>query len=565
MLRLTIVAQENISNEENSLRMLLDFNVALSEIATDSKTSPFGAAVPSHDFDSQNVGERNQERSNTPSVTTESVEFRWSCDALAIRDEIALLAECPPSTLDLQSSIFAFGLDSIDAVKLSSRLKRRGINLSVSIMMRNPTIAQMAGLLSNDSKTSRDPIASVDLEKYEEQLRNSLQRSGNFMDNIEAILPPTPLQEAMFADMSTSNYSRYLNHDVLVLESSTNVEKLKSACMSVIDQSPILRTSFVGVDDPSISVSYAQIIHRMGNPCIRSVDMNPEDDLETVVQTTIKNDRATAIDGVMFKLTFIHGGKDTYLILSLSHALYDGWSLSILHKDIMDAYHDRFIPRQSYRPTLERILNSSGAEAARYWTDYISGAKGSSFPQRWGNFQPSVQVHRLEKPSTVSTTSIKSFIIDKGITLQALGQTCWALVLGFYLNSLEIVFGVVLSGRDTEEANQIMFPTMNTVAVRSIIHGSTRQMLRDMQDGCANATQYQHFPLRKVQASAKTNGGKLFDSLFILQRSPGFVDQQKLYKSVGGESSVEVSVSTFSKRASLTQPVSCLCGDGAWL
>lgn len=544
--------------------MLNDFNVALSEIATDSKISPLGAAEPSHDVDRKTSGDKNQEPSNGSLETTEISGVRWSTDALAIRDEIALLAECHPSTLDLQSSIFAFGLDSIDAVKLSSRLKRHGINLSVSMIMRNTTISQMAMLVSNDPKTARDQITATGVKQYEEELTSSLQKSGDFMENIESILPPTPLQEAIFADMLASSYSRYFNQDILVLEPSTNVEKLKLACASVIEQSPILRTSFVGVDDPKIPVSYAQVIHRPGESWLRRVDMTPEDDLDDIIQTAVKQDRTTAIDSVPFKLTFVHGEKDTHLALSLSHALYDGWSLSLLHQDIVDAYYDRFIPRPSYGPTLERILNSSGVEAARYWTDYISGVKSSSFPQRSEEVQPSSQVHRLEKHSTISAASIKSFIRDRGITMQALGQTCWALVLGSYLKSLEVVFGVVLSGRDTEEANQIMFPTMNTVVVRSIIHGSAKQMLRDMQDGCAHAFQYQHFPLRKVQAAAKTNGGKLFDSLFILQRNPGVTGQEKLYKSVGGESSVEVSVPNFSKPTILIQLVPCLCGDGAW-
>lgn len=544
--------------------MLEDFNVALSEIATDSKKSPFGPTETLHHVDSTNVGDNDQERSNEASVTTESVEFHWSRDALAIRDEIALLAECQPSTLDLQSSIFALGLDSIDAVKLSSRLKRRGINLSVSMIMRSTKIAQMVILASNDPQTARDQVASIDLEKYQEQLTRRLQKSEDFMNNVEAILPPTPLQEALFADMSTSSYSRYFNQDILVIEKSTDVEKLKLACMSVVDRSPILRTSFAGVDDPSIPISYAQVIHRRGESCLRSVNMNTEDDLDAIIQKAIEQDRATATDSIPCKLTFIHGVNDTHLVLSLSHALYDGWSLSLLHKDIMDTYHDRFIPRPSYRPTLERILNSTGAEAARYWTDYVSGVKGSSFPQRSAEVRPSSQVHRLEKNSMISAATIKSFLKNKEVTMQALGQTCWALLLSSYLKSLEVVFGVVLSGRDTEEANQVMFPTMNTVVVRSIIHGSTKQMLRDMQDGCANATQYQHFPLRKVQVAARTNGDKLFDSLFILQKNPGLNNVEKIYKSVGGESSVEVSVSTFSKRNSLNQLVSCLCGDGAW-
>lgn len=542
-LRLTIVAKENVSNKENSLKMLEDFNVALLEIATDSTYSPFGAARESQDDYSTILGDENQERSNEVSMLTEDIELHWSHDALAIRDEIALLAECQPSTLDLQSSIFANGLDSIDVVKLSSRLKRHGINLSVSLIMRNTTIAQMVTLVDNDQKTTRDQTQTTSLDKYEKRLTDYYRKSGDLVDDIEAILPPTPLQEAIFADMSTSGYSRYFNQDILVLEPSTNVEKLKLASVSVVDQSPILRTSFVGVDDPSISISYAQVIHRPGEPCLRSVTMNLEDDLDAVIQRAIKQDKATAIDGVPFKLTFIHDENNTHLILSLSHALYDGWSLSLLHQDIMDAYHGNFIPRPTYGPTLEHILNSSGAEAARYWEDYISGVNGSSFQQRSGGISLSSQVHRREKISTVSAASMKCFIKDKGITMQALGQTCWALVLGSYMKSLDVVFGVVLSGRDTEEANQVMFPTMNTVVVRSIIHGSTKQMLRDMQVGCANAIQYQQFPLRKVQAAAGTKGSKLFDSLFIVQKTPGFTDKEKLYKSVGGESSVEVSIS----------------------
>ena len=544
MLRLKIVAQGNVSDEENLMKMLEDFNIALLEIATDSKKSPFGATNPPPDVDSTSSGDKIIERGNWVSVTTESIELQWSHEALAIRDEIAMLADCQPSTLDLQSSIFAFGLDSIDAVKLSSRLRRHGIDISVSMIMRNTTIAQMVMLVNNNPKPSRDQITSIDLDKYEEELTSSLQKSGDPMDNVEAILPPTPLQEAIFADMSTSRNSRYFNQDILVLEPSTNVEKLKLACMSVVSQSPILRTSFVGVDDPSIPVSYAQVIHRPGESCLRKVDTNPEDDLDAIVQTAIRRDRATAISSVPLMFTFIHG-KNTHLVLSMSHALYDGWSLSLLHNDIMDAYYDRFVLRPSYRPTLQRILSSSGVEAARYWTNYLSGAKVSSFPQRLKEIQSSSRVHRLENASTSSTLSIKSFIRDKRITMQALGQTCWALVLGSYLKSLEVLFGVVLSGRDTEEANHIMYPTMNTVVVRSIIHGSTKQMLQDMQDACANATQYQHFPLRKVQAAARLNGGKLFDSLFILQRSPGSTHGENLYKSIGGDSSVEVRFSTF--------------------
>ena len=542
ILRLTIVAQSDVSSEDNSIKMLQDFGDALSEIATGSNELLYNASLSLRHVQSSNLIDDSRGEKEAMLVT-ETAEFEWSRNARAIRDEIALLAGFEVSTLVGSSSIFALGLDSIDVMKLSSRLKRHFINLSVGMIMRNTTITQMAQLADANLSITREKNVRIDLKKYEEELSASLRSSGFIMDNIEAVLPPTPLQEAMFADMSMTSSSRYFNQDVLHLAPMVDVERLEQAWTVVLSRSPILRTSFIAIDDPMISVSYAQAIHRAGTSNIRKLELRPKENLATSIQTVLEQDRGAAFDDVPFRLTFILGSEDSYLILSMSHALYDGWSLSLLHSDVLEAYHDRYSARPFYREILEHILNSSGSEASRYWTDYISGAKCCSFPQREGQLQFRPQVHRIERNSAISTSSIKAFVKGQGITPQALGQTCWALVLSSYLKSLEVVFGVVLAGRDTEEASQVMFPTMNTVVVRSIVHGSFKQMLRDMQESCANAAQYQHFPLRKVQAAARRMGKKLFDSIFILQRNSGLpATDRRLYESVGGDSSVEVSL-----------------------
>lgn len=547
-LRVSIVAQADILDQESSQRMLDDFKTALFEIATESMEFSFGISSTAGE-----VGSTFQKGDDLASgkdawPTDQNVEFEWSANGRFVRDEIALLADCEPSVIHPQSSIFALGFDSIDAVKLSSRLKRHSISLSVSQIMHNSTIAEMIMLAEQGFQPAAHENAKIKLGMYEMQLMNSLRNSGfQLGEVVEAVLPPTPLQEAMFFEMSASNFSRYFNQDVLVLDPATDVERLKEAWIYVIDQSPILRTSFAAVDDPNVPFTYAQVVRKPGTFHIRSIYVDQKAKTEGVLQAVMSEDRATLNDGRLLKLTILRDEKKTHLVLSLSHALYDGWSISLLHKDVLDAYHARFSRRPSYKATLEHILNSSGSEAAHYWSEYILGAKPCFFPTRSG-IEPQLQrseTHRIEQASAISASSIQTFVKQNGITMQSLGQACWALVLGSYLSSLEVVFGVVLSGRDIEEADNVLFPTMNTVVVRSIIHGSGKQLLLDMQNGCANAIQYQHFPLRKVQAAAKRADRRLFDSLFIVHRALGtLASDERIYESVGGDSSVEVSAMT---------------------
>lgn len=543
-LQLSIVAQDSISSKEKLVEMLKNVEIALSEITSHSNISLLNTELPSREFRPTLPQYESLENNDTATLQASVTEFGWSVTACSIRDEIALLSGLESIDLDARTSIFAFGLDSIDVIKLSSRLKRRAINISVSMIMRNTTISQMAQA-SKDFKTSTEDSPKVRLETYEGHLSAYLQKNGFFMEEVEAVLPPTPLQEAIFADTYTTTFSRYLNQETFIVKSSVDVKKLELAWKSVIDQSPILRTSSAAVDDPDIPFSYAQIIHRSGPSCIRHVAITPNDSIDATIETVMEHDRRTALDNIPFGLTFVHGKDTSHVVLTLSHALYDGISLSLLHNDVVDAYHDRLSSRPSYRNTLEHILSSSDAQALRYWREYISGAKPCSFLSHVQKPLSHSQVNRLERLSSIPAMDIKSFAKSQGISIQALGQVCWALLLGCYLETLEVTFGVILSGRDTEQSNEVMLPTMNTIAVRCVIGGSLSQMLQDMQASCADAIQHQHFPLRKTLAAVKNGGQKLFDSLFLVQRKTTTIsDDEQLYESTGQKSSVEVICST---------------------
>jgi hypothetical protein len=94
-----------------------------------------------------------------------------------------------------------------------------------------------------------------------------------------------------------------------------------------------------------------------------------------------------------------------------------------------------------------------------------------------------------------------------------------------------------------------MFPLMNTVAVRSVLHGTLKEMLRYKQDMSDTTRRYQHFPLgtaRTYALASRLEGTSqnttLFDTLFIYQGRRAPRQTQPLYQSVYGSAEVEFSV-----------------------
>ncbi|KAF1987350.1 nonribosomal peptide synthetase-like protein 2 [Aulographum hederae CBS 113979] len=538
---LTLVAQGHIADDTVANALLQDFEDALHALLRDPES-----------LISDTVGEiKEHSHSNDPQAlkdhsfkTNGTNDTQWSGSALKIREEIAALVHADPQEIHQHVSILELGLDSIDAIKLSSRLATTGLRIPVSQIMQCLTIAKMA-LVVEEAGTDSKASTKVDLKSEESNLKSFFRSTGRDLSDVESVYPTTPLQEAMVAEMVNSSFGRYFNQDVLKLGKNTDLERLKQAWEVVQRSSPVLRTTFVEVADASISYSFAQLVMKRGPLQWTNHACSTKEDLEGLINKR----RHLAADAHLqippFYLDVVNCGGDRFLILSMAHALYDGWSIGLLHEDVQDAYHNSLQQRPLYDEILQDVLGSSTVDAIEFWRDSLSGAQSTIFPNVDQKLQSQeTLVYRKEKTSSCDGVEIKSFCKSQGITLQALGQACWSAVLASYTSQLEVIFGVVLSGRDSEDANEILFPTMNTVAVRSFLHGSRSEMLQYTQDSIAGIRQYQHFPLRKAQAFADTRGQALFNTLFIYQAKPSVIadDKQQLYESVGGTSEVEYPV-----------------------
>ncbi|KAI0553165.1 putative non-ribosomal peptide synthetase [Xylaria curta] len=521
LFRITLAAQGIIADEPALNSLLGQFTESLNSLIASSHDVPLSSITQTtHPKIHDDISRAVPDMSSTSNGTVKPKHsFSWDDKSHDVRRELAVLAGVDENEISEATNLFALGLDSIDVIKLSGRLTKLGYHVSVGTLMKQPTLENIVTILKRPETPTTDPAGTSELDDTISILKEYHHRINHSLTDVEAILPPTPLQDAMVAEMLRSNFQTYFNHDVLRLPRNINIGRLKLALTELYANSPILRTAFVEVDDPRISSAYCQIVRKRElefTPTVKIPDINSVSILTNLARMRAFENHGTSD---LFQVQFAELGRDKLMVLSIAHALYDGWSLQMLHRDIQAAYKTSYVPRPFYMPYLSRMLARSNSSSYKFWTDLLHGAHITLVPKVAAPTEPST-IHRFEKQSRMSAADIRELCKDHRITPQVLGQACWASVLASLTRSLDVVFGVVLSGRDTEEAQALMFPTMNTVPLRFALHGTITEFLGYCQDIMSSVMEFQHTPLRDIQRLSGSNGDQLFNTIFLLQ-NPG--------------------------------------------
>ncbi|RFU81035.1 non-ribosomal peptide synthetase [Trichoderma arundinaceum] len=560
-IQLTLVAQGHVADASKLQEMLDEIEDNMALLLTD-------APIPQHAENDIPVS-GNQKEFIAPDNGADDERFEWTDQALKVRDEIASLSGLGVVEISSSKTILELGLDSIDVIQLSAKLKHKGILLPASQIMRQQTIAKMVTCIeTQQSGESTNAITDKSLDYMEQKLWVYANKAGLDMNDIEAVLLPTPLQESMVAGMIHSDFEWYFNHDLLEITEGVDVERLQEAFLVVVDQSPILRTGFLEVDDLQLDIGYCQVVHKHWRHDIKRSRVEDLVEISGIIESVKQYSKVNNGADGLFQLRVVTCKEQTYVLVSIAHALYDGWSLSLLYRDLETAYHGDLLPRTSVRPFLQKLLASTTDDAIRFWAGYLDGVKPSILPELSTQYEEK-RLKRGEYTANKTVSEISSFCKKQSISLQVLCQACWALVLAHRIRSLDVTFGVVMSGRDFESAEDLMFPTINTVALRCILHGTTSIFLRYIEASMADIRDHQAFPLRKIQSAVRLSSSELFNTLFMLQKFPYSSSANPLLRSVDGISAVDYPVSVEAEAVgdNLVWRVACqsqyVPGDGA--
>ncbi|KAK9235322.1 hypothetical protein V1525DRAFT_434800 [Lipomyces kononenkoae] len=526
--------------DDNLARSFLDdVDIAVSNIAT----QPDCAADISC-LDKQVFSNTHSQCSNLDILRAD--ETAADADVLQkIRRAVANIAKIKEETVNDDISIMSFGLDSIDAIRLSSVLFREEkIDLPMTTILKHPSVRSMAQALSNTThlRLNEKPASNICSAKC------ALEKAASYIyDDCEDVYYCTPLQDGILTESLSSENALYLNHDVLLIKEHVDFDRLKSAFLVTLNANPIYRSKFVALD--TLLTCFPS---HFGMAVLKDASVNF--DYKLIHDSTWASELQSIVDNISrsinpFKsppvhLQIIESETKRAILLTISHALYDGHSIGLLFDDIVDVYEHSTPPlRPHFGPLLSRIIaESQDASHISYWQEHMVNSNMEDFPDldyTTNGTDRAILVCRAEIPSRLSPQQLSTFAKENGITFQTIGQTCWAVLLSYYVGLSDVVFGTVLSGRTTEEDEQVQFPSMVTIPTRASIRGCFSSMLRSMQGYMNSSRDHQYTALSSI-FQAVSAGRRLFHTLFLYQRRD--TPTHNLWHSIDGWSAVEYSV-----------------------
>ena len=366
---------------------------------------------------------------------------------------------------------------------------------------------------------------------------------------IEDLYPLSPMQEGMlFHSLYGSDSGIYTTQLVCELKGRLNEDVFEKAWQAAVDAHAVLRTGFAweGVEEP------LQVVRRSVKVRFKREDWRSLDRRE-LEENYLRSEREQEFDlkqSPLMRLALVRTADDESLFIWTSHhLLLDGWSLPVVLRDVLTAYHRlrrgepaSLKPQRSYRDYITWIKKQDLRAAESFWRHLLKGFKSPTpLPNHQlpatGDAEDQIQLSRS------ATAQLQRFAHQHQLTLNTVVQGAWALLLSSLSGREDVVFGVVVSGRSAPvaEVESIVGLFINTLPARATItvDAELSVWLRQLQSQQSDISQYEYSPLARVQAWSEVEPGQpLFESIFVFENYPvGNVTNDELR--VGSVRSIE--------------------------
>ncbi|KAL4974558.1 hypothetical protein BDW66DRAFT_152729 [Aspergillus desertorum] len=459
----------------------------------------------------------------------------------------------PAEAIQLQTSFFALGGDSIAAIRVVSLAKRLGLPLTVRGIIGAKTLGNLVALveqpLAQDSSPETRPIAiehsqpSIEdiLLPYESRLRARL--SSQPSATVEDAYHFSPMQREIQRQRQVNPAVFLLSWQMEIAsrapDQPISLERLVRAWRAVVQRFPILRSIFLA--DPTGQL-----------PSVQVVLANAEPEIATVSVTDAQTEPSFKILGIPrvdecflpHRALFYNRGDRYFIHIELDHLVIDGWSLKVIKEALLEAYQsdgEVQVPKApSYKEfVIAQTQPTRGDEDRRHWASVLRNQPPALlFPVLTsGSFTPSPRKTIIYLPEVPAAT-LTSFSVAHGVTPASIFDAAWAQTLSFYTQSSSVGFEYVVSGRDEEVQGvfDIVGPLINVLAYH--LDGVTAeqttsaenlaQLAGRMQDQRTKDSLHSAINIREVIQDLHGEG-LLFNTAVNFQRRPTAVESGTLW------------------------------------
>ncbi|TFK53381.1 acetyl-CoA synthetase-like protein [Heliocybe sulcata] len=414
--------------------------------------------------------------------------------------------------------------DSVTAVRVSAALTAAGCKVSPSQVFKLQTIRKLESFLGGPA-VAMPVVPAVSKPKARSPPSVSYSTVASVMaelraadiaeDAIQDIFPANQLQTGLIVALMQDR-SKYTTACMWRIRSDRPVD-ISRVCLSwkrLLNHHSSLRTRFVTTRDGVFQVVIDDAEQR--TPLV--LGQKNEAECRQFIDQDLK--LGFQLGQPMSRLAIIKGpnGAASYIILTMHHSIYDGWSAGILKSDLRAfCYTIPASPAPAYRVFTDYIQSMSKVDAEAYWTKYLEGAMPSdslSLPASATSGEGNT-IHRLIR---ISPESMRAACVRFGITQATLVNAAWALVLKLYLNRDDVIFGNVQAGRSipVPDVDKMVGLLLATVPVRvRFVRGMTiRDLLVSLQSAYMGGLDHCHAGLVNIRKWARQDGqASLFHTL----------------------------------------------------
>jgi amino acid adenylation domain-containing protein/non-ribosomal peptide synthase protein (TIGR01720 family) len=393
------------------------------------------------------------------------------------------------------------------------------------------TLTATAGEMTESWVPSDFPLAGLPARE--------IRRIGARHSGVADIVALTPTQEGLlFHTLLDPNRGMYVEQRAWTFDGEYEAAAWHTA-WSGLTHHQVFRSLFVweGVEHP-VQVILDQAAVTIAEHDLTTLDPARQRD---EVDRLLAEDQCRSIDlgaaPAMRVSVYRLAARRWMMVWTAHHLLLDGWSNAIVVAELFAGYSAAVAGTRVEVPErlpVQGFLSWRAAnqvpDAADYWSEYLRGFEvatplplrapaepGSGFAEITIDLPDDLVGRLVEIARTYR------------LTLNSVVAGAWAMLLGRYADSDDVVFGAVSAGRPAE------LPGVDGMIGLCIVTLPTRARLEpdrpvldwlsQLQDEQLRQRDYEQTPLSDIQDHSEVPRGKsLFDTLLVMENYPGVPD-----------------------------------------
>ncbi|MBD2040985.1 amino acid adenylation domain-containing protein, partial [Microcoleus sp. FACHB-672] len=453
--------------------------------------------------------------------------------------------------IGIHDNFFELGGHSLLAIQFISRLSDAfGIKIPLRCLFENPTVEGIAVAITENPQYSE---IFGNLQIVETQIPKSLNTGLKLRpENISArgetdFLPLSFAQERLwFLEKLRPATAFYNIATTIKMAGRLNPNVLEQSLNEILRRHEALRSSFTTVDGQPVQAVAATVHLKLPIFDLRSLSetkREAETERLTVEEAQRPFDLAQAplVRATLLQLS----DTEHILLLTVHHIVSDGWSMGLLHREMLAIYQslmagepsplaevpvqypDFAVWHRQWLQTQEAGKASPLETQLSYWKQQLQGAP-SALEMPTDRPRPPIQTFRgathpvvLPKPLIEALNRLSR---QTGASLYMTLLAAFNTLLHRYTAQEDIVLGTVTANRNWSEIENLIGFFVNTLLVRTDLSGnvSFRELLERVREVAFGAYAHQDLPFEKLVNELHPNRdlsqNPLFQVMFVFQK-----------------------------------------------